>query len=275
MRYIAIFTMFAAGLTAADYAAPDGSFRMPVPDGWRVRTAPVAGQTMTIVEPANGGEERFMVGSGIAQATNIQELTQQAFSLAAQFLPGAMLSAAPKFSTIAGVPAAEQEYRNMQLEAWNGMLLRDGVYFAVMGVATPGKLETLRARGRQLLGSGQFQGPPPNPRAEAALQGQWVLSDNRTHNSGVRDKLMYMSNWTLTFLPGNRFQSFKESFVDTSTATYGGGSTDAAARHTGRYRVFGQTLVADVDGVGRQIYALEFYPNGAGVKVNGQLFLRQ
>jgi hypothetical protein len=135
-------------------------------------------------------------------------------------------------------------------------------------------MEVLRQKGREMLGSAVYAGPARDARAEQALQGRWVYSDNRTTKTGVRDSLMYMSNWTVTFLPGNRFQSFKESFVDTTSEVYGGGNVGAANRHVGTYRVFGGLLVADIEGAGRQMYSLEFYPNGAGVKLNGQLFLR-
>jgi len=229
---------------------------------------------MTILEPATG-DERMIAGSGIAAAATIQELSQQAAQLASYFLPSATFAAAPSFGQIAGLPSAEQEYRSGSLEAWNGMILQGEVYFAVMAISTPGKLRVLRSRGKEVLESARFQGPPRSPQAEQALIGQWVLSDNRTTRTGVRDKLMYMSNWTITFLPGNRFRSFKETFVDTSSEVYGGGNTGAANRHTGRYRIFGQTLVAEFDGGGRQIFSIEPYPNGAGIKLNGQLFLRQ
>jgi hypothetical protein len=266
--------MISAVVGAAEYAAPDGSFKIRVPEGWRVRTAPIAGQTMTIVEPSNGGEERIVGGGGIAQPRTVQELSQQAAVLAAQLMQGAQLAGAPRFGEQGGVPMAEQEYRSWQLDGWHGMVLRGEVYFGVLALGRTGRMEVLRQKGREMLGSSVYAGPARDARAEQALQGRWVYSDNRTTKTGVRDSLMYMSNWTVTFLPGNRFQSFKESFVDTTSEVYGGGNVGAANRHLGTYRVFGGLLVADIEGAGRQIFSLEFYPNGAGVKLNGQLFLR-
>jgi hypothetical protein len=71
---------------AAEYTAPDNAFSVSVPAGWRVRMAPLngalAGQQLTVIEPANGGEERIVVGAGVAMAASIQELSQQAAALA-------------------------------------------------------------------------------------------------------------------------------------------------------------------------------------------------
>ena len=99
-----------------------------------MRTAPIAGQTMTIVEPSNGGEERILVGAGIAQPRTVQELSQQAAVLAAQLMQGAQLAGAPRFGEQGGVPMAEQEYRSWQLDGWHGMVLRGEVYFGVLAL---------------------------------------------------------------------------------------------------------------------------------------------
>ena len=50
--------MFGMMMISAEYAAPDGSFKIRVPERWRVLT-------MTFVEPSNGGEERIVMGAGI------------------------------------------------------------------------------------------------------------------------------------------------------------------------------------------------------------------
>lgn len=270
--------LHAAGM-AAEYTAPDNSFSVQVPAGWRVRigdlNGALTGQKMTIIEPGNGGEERIIVGAGVAMARNIQELSQQAAALAGQFLPGAHLSAAAKFAEHAGMPSAEQEYQTPYQAAWNGMLLKGEFYFAVMAIARPGQREFIQQTGRGILQSARFNGIPRNLAAERALTGSWVNSDNRTRNTGVRDKLMYMSNWSIVFSPGNRFRSVKESFVDTTTEVYGGGNVGAANTAMGTFRIYGNTVVADIDGAGRQLFSLDFYPNGSGINLNGQLFTRQ
>lgn len=262
-------TLGLALLTTALYTAPDQSFTIPVPAGWRARAA----GPLTVLEPVNGGEERIVVGTGVALARTIQELSQHAAGLTAQFLPGAMISSTPLFT---GRQTAEQEYQTpMGLAAWNGMRLHGEFYFAVLAIARPAQLAAARARAKTMFEGARFDGVPRNTALERQLIGSWVKSDNRTTNTGVRDKLMYMSNWSLIFAPGNRFQSDKESFVDTTSEVYGGGNVGAANRHTGTYRIFGPTLVADVEGYGRVLYALETYPNSAGIKLNGMLFIRQ
>ncbi|MBL8240585.1 MAG: hypothetical protein JNM66_24415 [Bryobacterales bacterium] len=264
---------------AAEYTAPDNSFTLAVPAGWRVRVAPLngalAGQHLTVIEPANGGEERIVVGAGVAMAANIQELSQQAAALAGQYLPGARLLAAPVFARHAGLPMVEQEYQTYMQTAWNGVLLKGEFYFGVMAIARPAQREFIQRKGREILQSARFNGLLRNLQLERLVAGSWINSDNRTRNTGVRDKLMYMSSWTVAFSPDGRFRSVKESFVDTSSEVYAGGNVGAANTATGRYRVYGNTLVAEFDGGGRQLFSLDVYPNGNGINVNGQLFTRQ
>lgn len=267
----------AAGAAAAgsEYTAADRSFSIRVPDGWRVRTSEVLGQTMTIVEPNSGGEERVLVGGGVAMATNIQDLSQQAAHLAGQFLPGARFASTPKFYAHGTWPAAEQTYRNSNLAGWNGMFLQGEFYFAVFALARPGREAVLEQTGRAILQSAKFHGLARNAPLERALAGRWLNTGNRTHRTNVRDTLHYISNWSVVFTPDGQFRSEKETWVDTHSEIHGGGNTNASAVHTGTFRVYGNVLAADIAGVGRQLFTVEFYPNGTGVKLNGQLFTRE
>jgi len=272
----AVMVALGVGTAAAEYTAHDKSFTIRVPEGWRVRTAPVLGQTMTIVEPGNGGEERVIVGAGVALASNIQELSQQAAQLAAQFLPGARLASSPRFASHgSSAPMAEQSYRNQGLSAWNGMLLQGEFYFGVLAMARTGREAVLEETGRSILASARFHGLTRNVPMERALVGRWLNTDNRSHKFGARDTLNYISNWSVAFGADGRFRSEKESWVDTHSEINGGGNTNASTVTAGSYRIFGNVLVADVIGAGRQLFTVELYPNGAGVKFNGQLFTRQ
>ena len=264
----------AASVAASEYQAPDGSFRMAVPTGWKARySAP-----FTVLEQDSGA--KMLLGSGVALTGRIQELSQQAVALTAQMFPGARLASGPKFREENGLPAAEQEYQNGPYAGWNGMLLKNGpgadFYFAVLAIGPLDRLPALRTAGQQLLHAVKFDGLARNPRLEAALLGTWSKSAYTASRTGVRNKSNYTSNWTVQYLPGNRFVSVQQNYFDTENETYGGGSVGSNQRATGGYRIFGSnTLVADIDAAGRQVFALEFYPNGAGVKVNGQLFLRE
>jgi hypothetical protein len=261
--------------SAADYVAPDKSFTVSVPEGWRARVADVGGQKMSIIEPANGGEERILVGSGVALAKSIQELSQHAAQLSGQMLPGLRMSSEVRVGQWKGLPSAEQEYQSFQLSAWNGMVLKGEFYFAVLALCKVNQVEQCRKTGRAIFESAKFEGMVRNAAVERALVGRWANSDNRTKNTGVRDKLMYMSNWTVVFAANMRFHSKKESFVDTQTDVYGGGNVGASNEAVGTFRVFGSTLVADIDNWGRQLFSLVFYPNGQGILLNGQLFTRE
>lgn len=249
-----------------EFVAPDGSYRFAVPAGWVARYTPM----MTVVEPAGGGEGRILVGSGIAMARSVEELTRQAAALAGQALPGARLTAGPK---IAGA-RAEQSYGVGVLAAWNGMELQGEVYLGVLAMGRQERAAEMERVGRGILESARFQAPPRNVGAEQAVVGRWELSSYKSTRTGVRDSSSYSSNWTVVFLPGNRFRSTQQNYFDSTSEVYGGGSVGAGNVATGTYRIFGGTLVADIDGVGRQVYAIEPYTNG-GLKLNGQLFLRQ
>lgn len=253
-------------LLAGEFVAPDGSYRFPVPEGWRARYSPL----MTVVEPVDGAAERILVGSGISAARSIQELAQQAVGISNTILPGLRVTAGPAISG----GSAEQEYANGMFVAWNGMQLQGEVYFAVMAVGRPERLAELQGRGRTILQNARFQAPPRNMAAEQQILGRWELSNYKSTRTGVRDSSSFSSNWTVVFLPGNRFQSTQQSHFDTNSSVYGGGNVGAGQTATGTYRIFGNSLVADIDGVGRQLFAMETHTRD-GLKLNGMLFLRQ
>lgn len=258
--------LMALPLMAGEFVAPDGSFRFTVPAGWQARYTPA----MTFVEPVGGGEGRIVVGSGIAMARSMEELTRQAAALAGQALPGARLTAAAKITG----QKAEQSYGVGVLSAWNGMELQGEVYFAVLSMGRQERAAEWERLGRAILQSAKFQAPPRNTQAEQGVIGRWELSSYKSTRTGVRDSSSYSSNWTVVFLPGNRFRSTQQNHFDTTSETYGGGNVGASNVTAGTYRIFGATLVADIDGVGRQLFSYEPYSNG-GLKLNGQLFLRQ
>lgn len=264
MHY-ALILLCALCASAQEYRSPDGAFTLTLPNGWRARAANLNGQSLTIVEPTNGGGERILVGSGVTMARNIQELSQQAAQLSAALLPGLSWDGQSKING----QRAEQSYRHPRFRVWNAMRMEAEFYFAVLSVAAPEEV----ARG--IFDQAVAKPLPRNQTAERQLIGRWQFSDNRTQRSGVRDKSMYMSNWSVAFSPALRFESVQESFFDTQSDVYGGGNVGAAGRHSGTFRIFGNTLVADYDGGGRMLFTVEFYPNGQGVKLNGNLFLRQ
>lgn len=253
-------------LYAAEFIAPDGSYRFAVPEGWHARYS----QLMTVLEPTAGGEQRILVGSGISAASSIQEMAQQAVGLSSIILPGLRVTAGPRFSG----QTAEQEYANAMFAAWNGMRLQGETYLAVMTVGRPANAPQLQPLGRAILASAKFQAPPRNTIAEQQILGRWELSSYTSRRTGTSDSSSYSSNWTVVFSPGNRFHSTQQSHFDTRSESVGGGNVGASAQATGTYRIFGPSLVANLDGGGRQIFALELHTN-EGLKLNGMLFLRQ
>jgi hypothetical protein len=265
----ALLLLFVMTAAAEEYRSPDGAFTLQIPQGWRARNSTVNGQSMTTLEPTSeptsGAQARILVAAGVAQARSIQELSQQAAQISASLLPGLTWDGQPKLQT----QRAEQSYRHPRFSVWNAMRLEGEFYFAVLAIAAP---ETLA---RTLFEGATFKAVPRNTNLERLLIGRWQNSDNRTNRSGVRDKSMYMSNWSVAFAPNLRFESLKESFFDTQSDVYGGGNVGASDRRSGSYRIFGSTLIADFDGGARQLFTIELYPNGQGLKLNGNLFLRQ
>jgi hypothetical protein len=268
MRAIFLIPLFFASASlGAEFAAPDATYRFAVPDGWRAKYSPL----MTVLEPANGGEARIMIGSGISAAKNMDEFTRQAAQLTGQMFPGARLTAGPKING----NVAEQEYANGPYSGWNGMQLQGEVYFAVLVIGRAPELAQWQSLGRGILQSAKFQAPARNPGAEQALVGRWEFSDYKSSRPSPRESSSSSQNWTVVFEPGNRFRSSKSFWVDVNSAIYSGGGTASSTQEaTGTYRIHGSTLVADIDGYGRYLFLCEPYGNG-GVKLNGQLFLRQ
>jgi hypothetical protein len=255
---------------ALDFQPPDRSFTIAVPAGWKAQYH--SQLNMTVLDPPGGGAgEKILVGSGVALVGSIQELSQQAAALTAQMFPGARLSSTPKFSG----NTAEQEYRNQQYSGWNGMLLKDGFYFAALVIAPSAQFANAQNTGRELFRTAKFHGVPRNAQAEAAIVGAWSKSSYQSTRTGVRDNSNYSANWTVQYLPGNRFVSTQENYFHTESQVYGGGNVGSSNRATGTYRIHGNTLIVDLDGGGRQSFQLEFYPDGSAIKANGQLFLRQ
>lgn len=208
-------------------------------------------------------------------ANSIQQLSQQAMGIAGQFFPGASLLSGPKVATRGGLPFAEQEYQTARIRAWNGMWMKGEFYFAVLAIARPQRYAEVRKAAQELMQTAVFQGLQRNMNLEGALLGSWSKSSYSATRTGVRDKSNYSANWTVRFFPGNRFESTQENYFDTTSEVYGGGNVGSSNRATGTYRIFGMTMVADMDGgAGRQLFQLEPYPNGQAIKVNGQLFLR-
>lgn len=257
---------------AGEYSAADRSFSVQVPAGWHIRQAVIAGQEVHVAEPDAGGPEKVFLGAGFATARNLQELSQQAAGVAAQLVPGLRLASAPQL----GQGAGEQRYAGgfalgMPVFGWHGFLLKDQLYFGVLALAPPQKLETVAQAATAMFRSVRLGQIPRNTRLEQAVQGNWVLDDNRSSGLGTSSSVMTMSHWKLTFLPNGRFQSSKEMFTSSSQGDYGG-SVGAGSNHTGTYAIYGNTLVADIAGAGRQ--AFQVWVGGGGLKLNGMLFLR-
>lgn len=263
---------------AGEYTAQDQSFTIQVPAGWRMRVGDLGGQPLYIAEPDSGGAEKILIASGFAQVRSVQELSQQAAMVAGQLVPGLQLAGGARFGQMSGAASAEQQYsggmwQGTPVSGWHGMVLRDGSYFGVLALATPQSIVAVTGAARGMFQSVRMSQPSRNTQLERSIVGTWALDSNRSSGLGTSDSVMSMSSWRVTFYANGRFRSVSETFVDSSATGGYGGSVGSGQTHTGTYRIAGNTLIADIDGAGRQTFSLQIL-RGA-LKINGQLFLRQ
>ena len=253
-----------------EFQAQDGSFATRVPPGWKGRA--VSGpQPMNVFEPEGGGEERIIVMSAPATVGSIQELAQQAAGMIVQMFSGLRPAGAPSFTQVAGSPAAEITYSGTlptgrQARAWHGIILKERSAFGVFSLASPEKAQATEESARVLYQNMRPGRVPENTQLAAAIVGRWTFV-NRNEGIKVGDSA-YVSR-VLTLDASGRFE-----YVSAVSASAGGGVGGGETRATGSYRVQGNTLIAQIDGGGQVSYTLELV-QGGGLKINGELFIRE
>jgi hypothetical protein len=253
-----------------NFHAPDGSFTCPIPAGWRVRTMPIGGTPVHVFEPSDGGEDRILVVSGPATAGNIRELAQQGIVfVSTQLLPGVQPAGSPNFIQMGGAPAVEIVYKGAtaagQVSWWQGMMLKDQMYFAVLGGARAERAALVEKESRAI-----FSGLRPGlarPSADqaglaAAIIGSWSFYDRSGLTKGSSSK-------QVTFYPNGRFEYTAATYMPDLPV-----DIDPTTRASGQYRLSGNMLVVQLD-TGQSItYALQLV-QGGGLSINGELFVRE
>jgi hypothetical protein len=253
--------------TGSEFRASDGSFTCPVPAGWTVRTVPLGGTPVHVFEPAGGGEDRIIVASGPSPAGTIQELTQYSMAFVSQqLLPGVQPVKLPAFGQTGGAPSAEVYYQGMtgagQVSWWQGILLKDQMYFTVLGGARADRAAQVEKDSRTIFAGIRPAPPQPNSQLAAAIVGSWSFYDRSNLTRGSSSK-------QVTFYPNGRFEYVAATYLPNLPA-----DVDPTTRIGGQYRLNGNTLVVQMDNGQSATYTLQLV-QGGGLMINGEMFIRE
>jgi hypothetical protein len=257
-----------AAAAGTEYRASDGSFTCRIPAGWKARAADIGGTTVQVVETENGGEERILVSAMPSAANNLQELTQQAISLVTQqLLPGFRLAAMPKFAQQGDSQVAEIRYIGMaagggQAAWWHGLMLKDRIALGVLGGARADRAPAVEQICRDVLYSMRPAKAQSNTTLAAAIIGRWsYYSRSGISGGSVNKQVVFYSN--------GRFEYTATTYVPNLPP-----DIDPTTRTSGTYQLNGNVLIARDDSGQQATYTLELVPGG-GLKINGELFVRE
>lgn len=257
-----------AAAPGSEYRASDGSFTCRIPGGWKARATDIGGTTVQVLEPENGGEERILASATPSTANSLQELAQQAISLVTQqLLPGFRLAEMPKFTQQGDSQVAEIRYVGMaggggQASWWHGLMLKDKIALGVLGGARADRAPAVEQLCRDVLISMRPAKAQPNTALAAAIIGHWsYYSRSGATGGSVNKQVVFYSN--------GRFEYTATTYVPNMPP-----DIDPTTRTSGTYQLNGNVLVARADNGQQAIYTLELV-SGGGLKINGELFIRE
>jgi hypothetical protein len=261
-----------------EFQTQDKSFATRVPLGWRSRTIMTGAHPLHVFEPEGTGEERILVSSGVAAADSIRDLAQQSMALAMQLFPGLRPAGTPSFLQVAGEPAAEVSYTGISaagdpVSGWQGVILKDRFYFAVMGLARADRPTPIKKEARFMLRSMRPGHIEENRQLAAAIVGRWTFYQGSSSGGGSNRTSSSVSK-QVTFYPNGRFEYQGAVYVDTNMPGGGGGTASGDKISTGTYKVYGNTLYSQIDGGEQAVFGLELV-QGGGLKIDGTLFIRE
>lgn len=255
----------AAQEAGAEFRAPDGSFVCRVPPGWQATTAALGAQPIGVFDPADSGRARILVFSNVAVG-GIEQVARQGAAVTTRDFPGVSPEGQPTFGEAEGLPTAWIAYRGtlangVAARIWSGVLLKEPFAFWVVGLATAETAARGEEAARAVFASLQPGEIPENAALARAIVGRWEYYYASSSGTGD-DRFNFWLQKILVFTPDGRF-------------TYQVANSEGAQSHaSGRYRVYGPWLYAEIDGGGRAVLALELAAHN-GLKVEGELYLRQ
>jgi hypothetical protein len=235
-------------------------------------------QAVHVFEPEGTGDERILVSSGVAAADSIRDLVQQSMALAMQLFPALQPTGTPSFFQVGGEQAAEVSYTGMSaagvsVSGWQGVILKDRFYFAVMGLARTDRTTPIQKEARFMLRSMRPGHIEENRQLAAAIVGRWTFYQGSSSGGGSSRTSSSVTK-QVTFYPNGRFEYQGGVYVDTNMPGGGGGTASGDNSSTGTYKVYGNTLYSQIDGGGQAVFGLELV-KGGGLKIDGTLFIRE
>jgi hypothetical protein len=265
-----------AATSGVEYRASDGSFTCRIPSGWRAHGTNLGGTIVQVLEPENGGEDRILISALPSGATSLQELAQQAVAMVTQqLLPGYRASGIPRFSQQGDAQIAENRYEGMtgagQATWWHGFMLKNGFALGVLGGARSERAQAIEEQCRAILASmrlneAQNAGPAPQQPGggslAAALVGRWTYYSRSDNTRGSVSK-------QIVFYANGRFEYTASTYMPNMPS-----DIDPTTRLAGSYQIVGNTLIGRGDNGQQATYTLELIPGG-GLKINGELFIRE
>jgi hypothetical protein len=256
-----------AEVSGTEYRARDGSFTCSIPGGWKGRVADIGGTTVHVLEPESGGEERILVSAIPSAANSLQELAQQAMALVTQqLLPGFQVAAMPKFTQQGDAQVAEIRYLGMagggQASWWHGLMLKDKIAMGVLGGARADRAQAIEQQCRKVLLSMRPGKGQNNTALAAAILGTWTFYSRSDNTRGSVSK-------QIVFYPNGRFEYLATTYLPNMPP-----DIDPTTRINGTYQLNGNILVGKADNGQQATYTLELV-QGGGLKINGELFIRE
>ena len=231
-----------------------------------------------VLQPDNGGEERMIVGTGPAAASSIQELALQTIQLVTlQLLPGARVLSEPRFVPTAGAPVAELSYRGPDGQSfwWQAVMLKDSQYVTVLAGAPPERAAMIEQQSRTVFGSIRLRqgqktgGPAGQPAGQLArlIIGHWTWY-HRTSNAG--GGTAGSTSKEIWIYPNGRYQYTAVTYVPNMPT-----GIDPTTTITGSYRLEGNRLMARADSGQQATFTVEIVDGGKGMKIDGELYIRE
>jgi len=258
-----------------DYKAPDGSLALRVPAGWRASTADLGGVPVHVLQPSNGGEDRILIGLGPVTATSIQELAQQTVQVVTQqLLPGARVTAQPKYGDSSQGPTVELAYDLAGQSVWwqSVIMLKDKRYLTVLGGARRDRLTQLEQQSRTVLSSVRLLAATPSSTTDSAALGRLLIGHwtwyHRTDDGGGRTA--GSTSREIWFYANGRYQYTATTYVPSMPT-----GVDPTTTVTGTYQVQGNRISARADNGQVQTFTIEVVQGGKGIKIDGELYIRE
>jgi hypothetical protein len=276
MKLPVFVLLFSIGVASAEtYRAPDGSLSLQVPAGWRAAPNTIGTTPVQVLQPANGGDERMIVGVGPATANSIQELAQQTVQLVTtQLLPGSRLAGQPKFVQ-GGVAEISYVGPGGQSSWWQAVSLKNNQYVTILAGARPAGAAAIEQQSRVVFASIKLETAPASSTGRGTSSGQlaqmivghWTWY-HKTDNGG--GGTMASTSKEIWIYANGRYQYVASTYVPNMPP-----GVDPTTTVTGSYQLQGNRLIGRGDNGQQATFTIEMVEGGKGMKIDGELYIRE